>query len=56
MGNEKLKVARTDSGNLVANLRGEVGEVITTWLLMRHFIGQAGRLASGDLEKDVANR
>lgn len=52
----KLKVARTDPGNLVANLRGEVGEVITTWLLMRHFMGQAARLASGDLEKDVANR
>ena len=56
MASEQLKVARTDAGNLVANLRGEVGEVITTWLLMRHFIGQAARLASGELEKDVANR
>jgi hypothetical protein len=56
MASEKLKIARTDAGNLVANLRGEVGEVITTWLLMRHFMGQASRLASGDLEKDVRNR
>lgn len=56
MANEKLKIARTDPANLVANLRGEVGEVITTWLLMRHFMEQAARLASGELEKDVANR
>jgi hypothetical protein len=56
MGSEKLKVARTDANNLVANLRGEVGEVITTWLLMRHFMGQAARLASGDPGKDIANR
>jgi hypothetical protein len=56
MAREKLKVARTDAGHLVANLRGEVGEVITTWLLMRHFMRQAARLASGAFENDVANR
>lgn len=56
MANERLKIARTDLANLVANLRGEVGEVITTWLLMRNFMAQAARLASGELEKDVANR
>lgn len=50
------EVARTDADNLVANLRGEVGEVITTWLLMRYFMGQAARLASGDPQKDIANR
>ena len=56
MGNEKLKVALTDLDNLISNLRGEVGEVITTWLLMRHFMSAGAELASGDPEKDVGNR
>src|SRR5271169_1229757 len=56
MGNEKLKIARTDTDNLIANLRGEVGEVITTWLLMRHFMRAGAQLASGDVEKDLGNR
>jgi len=56
MGNEKLKIARTDTDNLVANLRGEVGEVITTWLLMRHFMNAAAQLGSGDVAKDLGNR
>ena len=56
MGNEKLKVALTDADNLVSNLRGEVGEVITTWLLMRHFMSAGAQLASGDPERDIGNR
>ena len=56
MGSEKLKIARTDLDNLVSNLRGEVGEVITTWLLMRNFMGLAARVGTGDVEKDVNNR
>jgi hypothetical protein len=38
MANKRLVLARTDIDNLMGNLRGEVGEVITSWLLMRHFI------------------
>ena len=56
MGNEKLKIARTDANNLVSNLRGEVGEVITTWLLMRNFMGMAAQARSEDLEKDFQSR
>ena len=56
MGNEKLKIARTDANNLVSNLRGEVGEVITTWLLMRNFMAMAARATSGEMEKDIQNR
>jgi hypothetical protein len=56
MSNKKLKIARTDADNLVSNLRGEVGEVITTWLLMRHFMNAGARLTSGDIEKDLRNR
>jgi hypothetical protein len=56
MVNDKLVLARTDTDNLMANLRGEVGEVITTWLLMRHFISGARRVQSGDLDKDLKDK
>lgn len=56
MANDKLVLARTDTDNLMANLRGEVGEVITTWLLMRHFISGARRVQSGDLDKDLKDK
>jgi hypothetical protein len=56
MANERLVLARTDIDNLMGNLRGEVGEVITSWLLMRHFISAGKRLESGDLEKDVQDK
>ena len=56
MANDKLVLARTDTDNLMANLRGEVGEVITTWLLMRHFISGARRVQSGNLDKDLKDK
>lgn len=37
MSKTKLRVSNTDLDNLVSNLRGEVGEVITTWVLLRRF-------------------
>lgn len=40
----------------MSNLRGEVGEVITTWLLMRKFMGLAAQAKSGDVAKDIHNR
>jgi hypothetical protein len=56
MANEQLVLARTDTDSLMSNLRGEVGEVITGWLLMRHFISAGKRLESGDLEKDIQDQ
>src|ERR1700694_3583440 len=56
MANEKLVLARPDTDNLMANLRGEVGEVITAWLLMRHFISAARRVQAGDLDKDLKDK
>ena len=40
---------------LVSSLRGEVGEIITTWTAMRYLIDACRRLRSGDLAKDVWN-
>jgi hypothetical protein len=56
MAHEKLILAQTNVENLISNLRGEVGEAITTWLLMRHFIGAGQRLKTGDLDKDFSDK
>lgn len=55
MSRKKLRVHRTDTGNLVSNLRGEVGEIVTSWVLMRRLIVQANSIRSGDLDKDMKN-
>lgn len=56
MSREKLRIAKTATDNLMSNLRGEVAEVITTWVLMGHFMAEAARLRSSDPEKDLSDR
>lgn len=41
---------------LVSYLRGEVGEVITTWTYLRETLNQIETSESGDLESDLRNR
>jgi hypothetical protein len=55
MSKEKLRLFNTETDNLVSNLRGEVGEVITTWILMRYFLTKARELSTGDVAKDMSN-
>jgi hypothetical protein len=55
MSRHKLRIHRTPVENLVANLRGEVGEIITTWTMMRRLIAQERRLSSGDIAKDMGD-
>ena len=56
MADERLRLLKTGKDSLVANLDGEVGEVLTTWLLLRHFMASASKLQSGDPAADLANR
>src|SRR5689334_19533308 len=56
MSREKLRIAQTEADNLLANLRGEVGEVITSWMLMRGVLAQARALTSGDEYADLRNQ
>jgi len=56
MSRRKIRTAKTPKDVLLANLRGEVGEVITTWILMRSIEGQAARLRTDNLHADVQNR
>ena len=55
MSRQKLRVANTETDNLLANLRGEIAEVVTDWILMRQFAVSGNRLGSGDAAKDIGN-
>jgi hypothetical protein len=55
VGNKKLRIINTETDNLVSNLRGEIAEVVTSWILMRHFITSAANLQTDDLRKDLGN-
>ena len=56
MSKRKLRIAKTDVDHLVSNLRGEIGEVITSWLLLRRLMTESARLSSDDPVKDGENR
>ena len=56
MSPSKRRLHNTDADNLIANLRGEVGEIIFTWVLMRDLMAQSSQVASGDPAKDMRNR
>jgi len=55
LADERLRLARTGTDVLVANLRGELGEALTTWLLLRHFMASASKLQSDDPAADLKN-
>ncbi len=55
MSKQKLRVKNTQLDNLISNLRGEVGEVITSWVLLRHMMAGERQLSSDDFAKDLAN-
>lgn len=56
MSRQKLRVINTQLDNLVANLRAEVGEVITTWVIARRSMAQESHRSSGDIAKDMVNQ
>ena len=56
MSREKLRTYQTDEDNLVSNLRGEIGDIVTTWVLYRTLCVQTARQSSGDVEKDLGDR
>jgi len=56
LADDRLRLRKTAADVLVSNLRGEVGEVLTTWLLLRHFMASATRLQSNDPSADIKNK
>src|SRR6266700_642112 len=55
MGSEKLKVFNTQADNLMANLRGEIAEVVTAWILMRQFMASGTRRSTVNVAEDFNN-
>ena len=55
MSKQKLRVKNTQLDNLISNLRGEVGEIIASWVLLRHMLARERQLTSDDFAKDLAN-
>ena len=56
MADERLRIIKTLADVLIFKLRGEVGEVLAIWLLLRHFMSSASRLQTNDPTKDMANK
>ena len=55
MSNPKLRVHNTQLDNLISNLRGEVGEILTSWVLLRHLMAKERDLSSEDVAQDMRN-
>lgn len=55
MVDRRLRVKRTEKDNLISNLRGEVGEIVTTWVLYRHLITKGDKLRTEDVKADMSN-
>jgi hypothetical protein len=53
---QRLRVKNTELDNLISNLRGEVGEIITSWILLRHMMARERELKSDDIAKDLVNQ
>ena len=56
MGRMKLRVHQTNPEVLVSNLRGEIGEIITSWTLLRMFMAEAARERSEDVAANLRNQ
>jgi hypothetical protein len=50
------RTARTDQSNLISNLRAEVGEIVTTWVLHAIIGFQIHKDSTGDFSKDAENQ
>jgi hypothetical protein len=48
VGSTKLRLHNTQTDNLLSNLRGEVGEIVLSWILLRYLKLQADPLRTDD--------
>ena len=55
MSRQKFRVVNTEADNLVANLRGEIGEIIVSWTLLRQTMCDARTLRTADVVADMSN-
>lgn len=50
------KFVKTNTENLISNLRGELGEIIVSWILMRDFIMISNKIRPADLKEQMQNK
>jgi hypothetical protein len=55
LSKQQQRVTRTALDNLVSNLRGEVGDIVGTWVLLRQLMRESSRLSSSDPAKDFTD-
>ena len=55
MSKRKLRIHKTEPDVLVSNLRGEVGEIIVTWTLLRAFRAEYQKCRTADHAADMQN-
>jgi len=55
MSRKKLRVHQADTGNLVSNLRGEIGEIITSWVLYKDLMLGIHKIKSPDPSENINN-
>jgi hypothetical protein len=53
---QKLRIQNTDLDNLISNLRDEVGEIITSWILLRNLMDGERKWSSDDISRDIQNQ
>jgi len=55
MADQRLRVKNTNQDALIGNVRGEVGEAITNWILLRQLIVASKTLETGNITDDLKN-
>ena len=56
MSRRKLRISNTELDNLISNLRGEIGEIIWTWTILREFKILASEMQTDDIKSDLKNK
>jgi hypothetical protein len=55
MSKHKLRIHNTDMDNLISNLRGEVGEIISSWVLYKDLMLVVYRIRSSDPVENITD-
>jgi hypothetical protein len=55
LADSRVRLKNTNPEVLIGNLRGEVGEAITNWIILRQLIGTANHLQTDDVVADMKN-
>ena len=55
MSKHKLKIHRTDVDNLISNLRGEIGEIVSSWVLYKDLMLAIYKTRSSDPLENIKN-